>query len=161
MENLLKVLSAVGGAAEGKLKSKIGLIGIARKLFIFGIIAIDHMLETALGDQHVIRSATIFFYMANELLSILENAGRIGLPVPDVSKWQGEINRNQVESDGVKYAFIKATEGTSLVDRKLKENAQGANRAGIKVGYYHFAHPDLSVQSQAEHFVQNCQRATV
>ncbi|MBG9786535.1 hypothetical protein ABD74_02395 [Brevibacillus laterosporus] len=66
----------------------------------------------------------------------------------DVSKWQGEINWNP-------------TEGTSLVDRKLKENAQGANRAGIKVGYYHFAHPDLSVQSQAEHFVQNCQRATV
>ncbi|MDF9414288.1 glycoside hydrolase [Brevibacillus laterosporus] len=72
----------------------------------------------------------------------------------DVSKWQGEINWNQVASDDVKYAFIKATEGTSLVDRKLKENAQGANRAGIKVGYYHFAHPDLSAQAQAEHFVQ-------
>ncbi|AIG25135.1 hypothetical protein EGH10_10670 [Brevibacillus laterosporus] len=72
----------------------------------------------------------------------------------DVSKWQGEINWNQVASDGVRYAFIKATEGTSLVDRKLKENAQGANRAGIKVGYYHFAHPDLSAQAQAEHFVQ-------
>lgn len=72
----------------------------------------------------------------------------------DVSKWQGEINWSQVASDGVKYAFIKATEGTSLVDRKLKENAQGANRAGIKVGYYHFAHPDLSAQAQAEHFVQ-------
>ncbi|MCR8983521.1 glycoside hydrolase family 25 protein [Brevibacillus laterosporus] len=72
----------------------------------------------------------------------------------DVSKWQGEINWNQVASDGVKYAFIKATEGTSLVDKKLKENAQGANRAGIKVGYYHFAHPDLSAQVQAEHFVQ-------
>ncbi|MGG0793642.1 GH25 family lysozyme [Brevibacillus laterosporus] len=54
----------------------------------------------------------------------------------------------------MKYAFIKATEGTSLVDKKLKENAQGANRAGIKVGYYHFAHPDLSAQVQAEHFVQ-------
>ncbi|WP_082890993.1 GH25 family lysozyme [Brevibacillus sp. SKDU10] len=32
----------------------------------------------------------------------------------DVSKWQGEINWNQVASDGVKYAFIKATEGTSI-----------------------------------------------
>ncbi|WPS88538.1 glycoside hydrolase family 25 protein [Brevibacillus halotolerans] len=66
----------------------------------------------------------------------------------DVSKWQGEINWNQVASDGVRYAFIKATEGTSLVDRKLKENAQGANRVGIKVGYYHFAHPDLSAQDK-------------
>ncbi|MCG7319773.1 glycoside hydrolase family 25 protein [Brevibacillus laterosporus] len=44
----------------------------------------------------------------------------------------------------MKYAFIKATEGTSLVDKKLKENAQGAYKVGIKVGYYHFAHPDLS-----------------
>ncbi|NKQ20485.1 holin family protein [Brevibacillus laterosporus] len=127
MENIIKVLSAVGGAAvtflfggwsylltvlivfvcidygsgvaagaaEGKLKSKIGLIGIARKLFIFGIIAIAHMLDTALGDQHVIRSATIFFYMANELLSILENAGRIGLPVPDVVKRAVEVLKDK------------------------------------------------------------------
>ncbi|MCR8981161.1 hypothetical protein NW802_15600 [Brevibacillus laterosporus] len=50
----------------------------------------------------------------------------------DVSKWQGEIHWNQVASDGVKYAFIKATEGTSLVDKKLKENAEGANRAELK-----------------------------
>ncbi|WP_255193843.1 phage holin family protein [Brevibacillus laterosporus] len=64
---------------------------VARKLFIFGIIAIAHMLDTALGDQHVIRSATIFFYMANELLSILENAGRIGLPVPDMVKRAVEV----------------------------------------------------------------------
>ncbi|TPG73172.1 hypothetical protein EEL31_02010 [Brevibacillus laterosporus] len=73
----------------------------------------------------------------------------------DVSKWQGEINWNQVASDGVKYAFIKATEGTSLVDRKLNENTQGANRAGIKVGYYHFAHPDMSPQDQANHFLKS------
>ncbi|WP_412679124.1 phage holin family protein [Brevibacillus laterosporus] len=56
-----------------------------------GIIAIAHMLDTALGDQHMSNSATIFFYMANELLSILENAGRIGLPVPDVVKRVVEV----------------------------------------------------------------------
>ncbi|MFB0832104.1 holin family protein [Brevibacillus laterosporus] len=74
------------GISEGKLKSKIGLIGIERKVFIFEIVAIAHMLDTALEDQRVIRSSAIFFYLANELLSILENAGRIGLSVPNVVK---------------------------------------------------------------------------
>ncbi|MCR8983119.1 MULTISPECIES: holin family protein [Brevibacillus] len=74
------------GSVEGKLKSKIGLIGIARKVFIFAMVAVAHLIDTALGDQHVFRNATIFFYLANEALSIIENTGRIGLPVPEVIK---------------------------------------------------------------------------
>ncbi|RAP25698.1 hypothetical protein C2W64_02410 [Brevibacillus laterosporus] len=42
----------------------------------------------------------------------------------------------------MKYAFIKATEGTGFVDKKLRENATQAHENGIKVSYYHFAHPD-------------------
>ncbi|QDX95648.1 holin [Brevibacillus laterosporus] len=89
MENVFKTLVAIGGgvlSVEGKLKSKIGLIGIARKVFIFAMVAVAHLLDTALGDQHVFRNATIFFYLANEVLSIIENAGRIALPVPEVIK---------------------------------------------------------------------------
>ncbi|PPA82533.1 holin [Brevibacillus laterosporus] len=74
------------GSVEGKLKSKVGLIGIARKVFIFAMVAVAHLIDTALGDQHVFRNATIFFYLANEALSIIENTGRIGLPVPEVIK---------------------------------------------------------------------------
>ena len=77
-------LAAAG--AEGGLKSKTGLIGIARKVFIFAMVAIAHLIDTALGEQHIFRDATIFFYLANELLSILENAGRVGLPVPEPIK---------------------------------------------------------------------------
>lgn len=67
---------------EGKLSSSVGAKGIAKKVTIFLMVAIAHMIDTATGDAHVIRDATIFFYLANELLSILENVGRIGLPLP-------------------------------------------------------------------------------
>lgn len=76
------VSGVIAAGAEGRLKSKVGMIGIARKVFIFAMVAIAHLVDTALGDQHVLRDATIFFYLANELLSIIENAGRVGLPVP-------------------------------------------------------------------------------
>lgn len=95
------VSGVIAAGAEGRLKSKVGMIGIARKVFIFAMVAIAHLVDTALGDQHVLRDATIFFYLANELLSIIENAGRVGLPVPapiqkavEVLKGKGDTNGN-------------------------------------------------------------------
>lgn len=76
------VSGVIASSIEGKLSSRVGLIGIARKVFIFAMVAIAHQVDTALGDQHLLRDATIFFYLANELLSIIENAGRVGIPVP-------------------------------------------------------------------------------
>jgi len=76
----------VAAAIEGVLSSSVGLKGIARKVFIFGMVAVAHLVDTAIADGHVFRDATISFYLANELLSIVENSGRIGLPVPDIIK---------------------------------------------------------------------------
>lgn len=73
----------LAAGVEGRLSSKAGLLGIAKKVFIFVMVAIAHLVDTALGDGNLLRDATIFFYLANELLSIVENAGRVGLPVPD------------------------------------------------------------------------------
>lgn len=71
-------------ALEGKLSSKVGFKGIFKKVMIFAIVAVAHLIDEALGGQNdIFRDATIFFYLANELLSILENAGRAGLPIPD------------------------------------------------------------------------------
>lgn len=67
---------------EGKLSSRVGAKGIAKKVFIFAIVAIAHLVDTALGDGHLFRDAAIFFYVANELISITENAGRMGVPLP-------------------------------------------------------------------------------
>ncbi|RAP30414.1 hypothetical protein C2W64_01610 [Brevibacillus laterosporus] len=73
------------------------MIGIALKVFIFAMVAVAHVVDSALGDQHVFQNATVFFYLANELLSILENAGRIGLPVPDVIKRAVEVLKDKGE----------------------------------------------------------------
>lgn len=92
------ISGVVAASAEGKLKSKVGLIGIARKVFIFGMVAVAHLVDTALGDQNFVRDATIFFYLANELLSIIENAGRIGLPVSELIKRAVEVLKGKGET---------------------------------------------------------------
>ncbi|WII36805.1 phage holin family protein [Paenibacillus thiaminolyticus] len=78
------VTGVMASGAEGRLRSSIGLIGIARKVFIFFVVAVAYQVDSVLGDQHLLRDATIFFYLANELLSIIENGGRLGVPLPQV-----------------------------------------------------------------------------
>lgn len=80
---IIDYVTGVSAAAkEGKLNSTIGGWGIAKKVSIFAIVAVAHLVDTALGDAHLFRDASIFFYLANELLSLLENAGRLGAPIP-------------------------------------------------------------------------------
>jgi toxin secretion/phage lysis holin len=85
---LFVVVDYLSGCAassfEGKLSSKKGFIGIAKKVMIFVIVAVTHKIDMTLGQNHFFRDATIFFYLSNELLSIIENAGRLKLPVPEV-----------------------------------------------------------------------------
>jgi len=78
------ITGIVAAALEGSLSSQIGFRGIAKKIMIFVIVAIGHLIDNALGLNAVLMSAAVFFYLANELISILENAGRIGLPVPGI-----------------------------------------------------------------------------
>lgn len=70
---------------EKKLNSQIGFKGIAKKLFIFILIAVAYQIDTLLGST-AIRIAVIGFYIGIEGLSILENAGRAGVPIPSVLK---------------------------------------------------------------------------
>ena len=71
------------GAYSGLLSSKVGFRGIAKKIMIFALVAVAHAIDVVLGDNHLVRDAVIFFYLANEVLSIIENAGKTGLPIPD------------------------------------------------------------------------------
>lgn len=73
----------VASSLEGELNSKIGFKGIAKKVTIFVIVAVAHLVDEALGTEAVMM-AVIYFYLANELLSITENAGRIGIPIPKI-----------------------------------------------------------------------------
>ena len=68
---------------ERKLSSKIGFKGILKKIMIFIIVGIANICDKNLiKNQAMIRSSIIFFYIANERLSILENALAMDLPIP-------------------------------------------------------------------------------
>jgi len=82
-------------AKEGKLNSEVGMWGIAKKVGIFAIVAAAHLVDRALGDAHLFRDAAIFFFLANELLSVIENAGRIGVPIPPMLQRAVEVLRNK------------------------------------------------------------------
>lgn len=78
------VSGVIASGVEGKLSSRIGMLGIAKKVFIFLVIAVGHKIDVAAGNGNVIRDAVIWFFLANELLSVTENMGRMGMPVPPV-----------------------------------------------------------------------------
>jgi len=67
---------------EKKLSSEIGMRGIIKKVSIFLIVGVAHIVDSVIGNGGVVRMATIVFFISNEGLSLLENACRIGLPVP-------------------------------------------------------------------------------
>ena len=77
------VTGVVAAIKEHKLSSSVGFIGLLRKLLMLALVGIGHMLDVyVLGDNAGIRTLVIFFYLGNEGISILENAGAAGLPVP-------------------------------------------------------------------------------
>lgn len=80
------ITGIVAAGYDGKLSSKVGFRGIAKKIMIFALVAVTHLIDQAIGQGHIFRDAAIYFYLANELLSILENAGKTGLPVPEQIK---------------------------------------------------------------------------
>ena len=68
---------------DRKLSSETGFKGIFRKLLIFAMVGIGHILDTqVIGNGSVLRTATIFFYLSNEGVSLAENASYLGLPIP-------------------------------------------------------------------------------
>lgn len=82
------VTGVLRAGVEKKLSSAIGFKGIAKKIMIFIVVGIGNLCDAYLikGDGTMIRTAIIFFYIANEGLSILENSVSIGLPVPEKLK---------------------------------------------------------------------------
>lgn len=80
------VLGFLVAATHGELNSKIGFKGIAKKVAILTLVAVAYALDTVMGDNMLMRDTVIFFYIANELLSILETVGKTDLPVPQVLK---------------------------------------------------------------------------
>ncbi len=68
---------------DRKLSSAVGFKGIFKKVLIFALVGVGHILDThIIGTGSVMRTAIIFFYLSNEGVSLLENAAYLGLPIP-------------------------------------------------------------------------------
>ena len=65
-----------------KLNSKVGFKGILKKLSYFCIIVLATLLDRIMGDTGAIRTLVIYFLVANDGLSIVENVAKMGVPLP-------------------------------------------------------------------------------
>lgn len=73
--------------SDHTLSSEVGFKGICRKVLIFLLVGIANILDVqVIGTGSVLRTAVIFFYISNEGVSLLENAGHLGLPIPEKMK---------------------------------------------------------------------------
>lgn len=80
------------------------------------------------------------------------------LPGIDVSHFQQSIDWPAVAGSGVRFCFIKVTEGTRCVDPRFTCNWQGAAAAGLLRGAYHFFHPAVPAAAQADFFIRQVDR---
>lgn len=77
------ISGVIAAAVEKRLSSAVGAKGIAKKIFMLLIVALANIVDiNVIGDGHVLKTVTIVFYICNECISLIENAGRIGVPVP-------------------------------------------------------------------------------
>ena len=90
------------GLFDKKLSSEVGFKGICRKVIIFLLVGVAHMIDKyVIGSGDVLRTATIFFYLSNEGISILENSAHLGLPIPEKLKRALEQIHDRSEGEGV------------------------------------------------------------
>lgn len=88
------VFKKSGKSETGALESRAGFKGLCRKGMILGIVFIATQLDLLSGTE-MIRDAVIIGYIANEAVSIIENAGLMGAPVPDVIKKAIDLLKNK------------------------------------------------------------------
>lgn len=87
---------------DKQLSSEVGFKGICRKVLILMLVGVSNLVDLhVVGTGSALRSAVICFYLTNEGLSLLENAGHIGLPIPDKLKdTLAQLHgRNETEDD--------------------------------------------------------------
>ena len=85
--------------SDKTLSSEVGFKGICRKVLIFLLVGIGHIVDAqVIGSGGVLRTAVIFFYLSNEGVSLIENAAHLGLPVPD--KLKAVLEQLHDRSDG-------------------------------------------------------------
>lgn len=88
---------------DKKLSSEVGFKGIFKKVLIFILVGVANILDVqVIGSGCVLRTAVIFFYISNEGVSLLENAGHLGLPIPTKLKDVLEQLHDRTEKENEK-----------------------------------------------------------
>jgi toxin secretion/phage lysis holin len=93
------VTGLIAAAYSGKLSSRVGFKGIAKKIIMIAMVAVAYGIDLVLGGSSFFRDAVIYFYIINELISILENAGKVGLPLPNVLKEAIDVLKRKGNKD--------------------------------------------------------------
>mgnify|MGYP000560309353 FL=1 len=94
------ITGVVVAIIEKRLSSEVGFRGLAKKFLILVFVAVGHIADTyILGGTPAAMSAVMLFYMANEGISIIENAAALGLPVPKKLTSIMEQIKNKSESE--------------------------------------------------------------
>ncbi len=76
------ISGVIAAVIEKRLSSAVGAKGIAKKVFMLLIVALANIIDINVIGGHTLKTVTVVFYLCNECISLIENAGRIGVPVP-------------------------------------------------------------------------------
>ena len=77
------ITGVIVAIVKKQLSSEVGAKGIARKILMLIVVAVANVLDVQIiGGGAGLRNITIIFYAANEVISLLENTGKLGLPYP-------------------------------------------------------------------------------
>lgn len=76
------ISGVIAAVINHELSSRKGFAGILKKVLFFCVVAVSHIVDQATGAGGVLRALTIGFLLANESISVLENCGRCGIPLP-------------------------------------------------------------------------------
>ena len=80
---ILDYISGIASAIYNKnLDSKIGLKGILKKFMYLVIVCVSVIIDKIVGNTGVVRTLVIYFFVANDGLSIIENMGKMGITLP-------------------------------------------------------------------------------
>jgi len=103
----------------------------------------------------------VLFALVRNGTILLNNPSRNQYPVRgvDVSHYQGQIDWDTLASNGISFAFLKATEGSSYVDPCFQYNYEKARKTDLRIGSYHFFSYDSEGRTQAEHYISVVEKA--
>ncbi len=97
--------------------------------------------------------AAVLLILNGVYLPNAAKAARYEVMGVDVSHYQGDIDWDILAGEGIDFAFIKATEGSSYVDPTYDYNSREAAKTGLKIGAYHFFSFDSPGETQAVNFI--------